>query len=180
MSVSDPLEGRATPSGRPSSATIGPVSAAVAVNANGFARLPGPPIRTMNPPGWFHRRPSTRLRRLNNKRVFDSMPRKMYIYKGMDAKAKRALSTLRRCVAQDRVGMSRHFKERMEQRGLLWPDILVVIDAPSAVRPDGLDRFGRPKWILTGRATDGLGLEIVFAIRTEPDEAGVFITIYWE
>ncbi len=97
----------------------------------------------------------------------------------MDAKARRALSVIRRCVAAKRFVVLPHFLKRMDQRGFFWPDLLTVLDRPDDVRSAGPDRFGRPKWIVAGSTIDGLSIELVCALDT--DERGhttVFITIY--
>ena len=97
----------------------------------------------------------------------------------MDAKARKALSIIRKCVAAERDRLLDHFHQRLAMRGLLWSDVLTVLDKPADVRYGKLDRFDRPKWILAGKALDGLGIEIVCAL--DHDERGnvtVFITIY--
>lgn len=97
----------------------------------------------------------------------------------MDARARRALDTIRGCVAAGRYLVLRHFAERMDQRGFFWADVLAVLDSPAAVRDDGRDRFGRPKWIVAGRTADGLTIELVCAIDTDArGRRTVFITIY--
>lgn len=101
-----------------------------------------------------------------------------YTY-SMDRRASRALMTIRACIAARRYIVLRHFIDRMDQRGLVWPDILAVVDTPGRVRDGGKDRFGRPKWILSGTAADGEPIEFVAAL--DHDERGrvtVFITIY--
>lgn len=68
----------------------------------------------------------------------------------------------------------------MYKRGLFWLDIEAVVGTPTAVEDAGLDRFGRPKWILGGKATDGSDLEIVCVLYA--DEGGnltLFVTAYW-
>jgi hypothetical protein len=97
----------------------------------------------------------------------------------MDAKARKALETIRGSVAAKRYTVSQHFAQRMDERAFFWPDVLAVLDRPGKVRDDGRDRFGRPKWIIAGNTPDGIALELVCAIDT--DERGrltVFITIY--
>ncbi len=97
----------------------------------------------------------------------------------MNAKARRAVSIIRECVAAERFTLLSHFRERMAWRGLLWGDVLAVLDTPTGVRDEGPDRFGRPKWIVSGTAADGLGIDIVCVL--DKDERGnvtVFITIY--
>lgn len=99
----------------------------------------------------------------------------------MDAAARDALKTIRRCLAARRYRLLPHFRKRMARRGLLWPDVLSLLDAPHAVRDDGLDRFDRPKWIVAGAAADGGAVEIVCVLDVdEHDETTVFITMYWE
>jgi hypothetical protein len=97
----------------------------------------------------------------------------------VDRRSKRALSTIRGCVEAGRFRVLEHFTHRMDQRGLVWPDVLAVLDSPDSVRDGGLDRFDLPKWIIGGTAADGLALEIVCAL--DEDERGrltVFITVY--
>ncbi len=101
--------------------------------------------------------------------------------KPMNPNARRALQTIRRSVAEGRYRVLRHFTRRMDQRGLFWADVLAVLDDPAGVRDDGLDDYGRPKWIINGQAADGLELELVAALdRNDAGELTVFITLYWE
>ena len=97
----------------------------------------------------------------------------------MDAKARQAWSVIRRCVAAKRFTVLRHFLKHMDQRGVFWPDVLTVLDRPDDVRRAGRDRFGRPKWIVTGATVDGLSIELVCVLDTdERGDTTVFITIY--
>jgi len=99
--------------------------------------------------------------------------------RGMDAKARRALRTIRGCVRSERYIVLPHFTQQMDRRGLFWPDVLAVLDDPAEVKAQGFDRFSRRKWILTGTAADGLGVEIVCVLDVdERGEVTVFITIY--
>lgn len=95
------------------------------------------------------------------------------------SEARRAVAVIRECLANDRFAVSVQFAHRMEQRGLFWPDIQAVVEDPSGVWAAGMDRDGRPEWIIAGDA-GGLGeIEIVCAI--ECDDSGTeFITLYWE
>jgi hypothetical protein len=99
----------------------------------------------------------------------------------MTPEARRALQTIRRCVATDRVRLTRHFRVRLTERGLVWPDLLTVIDDPQSVEADGHDEWGRPRWIVSGDAADGLAVKLVCVIGH--DAAGkltVFITMHWD
>ena len=99
----------------------------------------------------------------------------------MDAKTRKALRTIRDCMASGRYRVLEHFVERMDVRGLFWPDIQAVIGSAQAVQDDGQDTFGRAKWRLRGRTTDRLDLEIVCAIdRDQRGNLTVFITAYWD
>lgn len=101
------------------------------------------------------------------------------LYESMDAKARKALDTIRDCVAAKRYLVLPHFVQRMDERAFFWPDVLAVLDRPGSVRDDGRDRYGRPKWIIAGNTPDGVALEMVCAI--DADQRGrltVFITIY--
>ena len=103
-----------------------------------------------------------------------------YIYDSrMDSEARKALSVIRCCVAAERFTMLPHFRERMAQRGIVWPDILAVLDQPTGVRSGRTDRHGRPKWIIRGTAADGLPIEIVCVQDEDPEgNVTVFITGY--
>jgi hypothetical protein len=98
----------------------------------------------------------------------------------MNDAARAALKVIRDCVDAGRYVVSRHFTERMDQRGLVWPDVVAVIEEPSDVFDGGPEQFGRPKWIVAGDAADGLQVEIVCVL----DDAGagettVFVTLYY-
>ncbi len=67
----------------------------------------------------------------------------------------------------------------MDERGLVWPDVMAVVEEPRDVRDDGEDRHNRPKWVIAGEAPDGLAIEVVCVL--DVDEHGdmtVLITIY--
>lgn len=101
------------------------------------------------------------------------------LHESMDAKARKALDTIRDCVAAERYSVLPHFRQRLTERGFFWPDVLAVLDQPGSVKNDGRDRYRRPKWIVAGDTPDGVALEMVCVIDT--DERGrmtVFITIY--
>jgi hypothetical protein len=99
----------------------------------------------------------------------------------MDAKARKALRTIQDCVASGRYIVLAHFVQRMDVRGLFWPDIQAVIDSAQVVRDDGPDRLRRVKWRVRGRTTDRLDLEIVCALdRDQRGNLTVFITAYWD
>lgn len=97
------------------------------------------------------------------------------------ANATAASRIIRECLTAGRYRRLRHFAQRMDERGLFWPDVLAVVNAPRRVRADGDDEFGRPRWIVAGTTTDGLTIEIVCVL--ERDEKGnvvVLITLYYE
>jgi hypothetical protein len=98
---------------------------------------------------------------------------------GVTAEARRALATIRECLEADNYSVSVHFAQRMDERGLFWPDIQSVIDDPAEVRSERMDDYGRPKWIVAGEAASLGEIEIVCAIECD-DSGAVFITIYWE
>jgi hypothetical protein len=93
--------------------------------------------------------------------------------------ARRTLALIRECIAADRYALAVHFMQRMEQRGLFWPDVLAVIEAPHDVHAEGMDRYNRPRWIIGGPAATGSDIEIVCAIEIDRSETE-FITLYWE
>jgi hypothetical protein len=94
------------------------------------------------------------------------------------AEAHRAIAVIRECVDTDRFAVSIHFWQRMEQRGLFWPDVQAVIDDPDDVRRQGIDEYDRPKWIVRGEAAFGGEIEIVCAIEIDKTETE-FIKLFW-
>lgn len=101
------------------------------------------------------------------------------LYESMDAKARKALAVIHDCMAAERYSVLPHFRKRLGERGFFWPDVLAVVDSPSAVKSDGRDEFDRPKWLLSGTTPDGIVLEFLCVLDT--DDRGnvtVFITIY--
>ncbi len=69
----------------------------------------------------------------------------------------------------------------MDERAIFWPDVQSVLDSPTFVRSDGLDAFGRARWLVRGVTDGNLKMELVCALDSGhgADET-VFITIYWE
>jgi hypothetical protein len=99
----------------------------------------------------------------------------------MNPEARNALRTIQRCISAGRYELATHFRQRMAQRGMLWPDVLATVDDPASVQADGADDWGRARWIMAGTAADGLPLELVCVLdRTDTGELVVFITIYWK
>lgn len=97
----------------------------------------------------------------------------------MDAKARRAWSSIRRCVEDGRYLVLTHFMQRMDERGLVWPDVLSVLHDPTDVRDGGPEQWGRPKWIVEGQAADGHPLSVVCVLdRDEQGRLTVFITAF--
>jgi hypothetical protein len=97
----------------------------------------------------------------------------------MDATARKALNSIRTCVAAGRYQVLTHFAQRMDERGLFWPDVLVVLDEPFDVRDGGAEQWGRPKWIVTGESAGGERVELVCVLdRDERGNLTVFITMY--
>lgn len=96
----------------------------------------------------------------------------------MTPSARQALRTIRRCIGQDRVRVARHFVQRLDQRGMVWPDVLTAIERPGDVQDGGHDRHGRPKWIIAGPAADGQPVELVCVIDKAENDT-LFVTIYW-
>jgi hypothetical protein len=93
--------------------------------------------------------------------------------------ARRLLETAQFCIAAERFVLKKHFTDRMNERGLFWPDVLAIVDAPTRARSDGMDEFGRPRLIVEGTAADGL--RVGFACVLDSDDRGdvtVFITMY--
>lgn len=97
----------------------------------------------------------------------------------MDANARRALTIIRRCVANRRYRLLPHFTQRMDVRGLYWPDVLAVLDDPADVRPGGPEKFGRPKWIVAGTSAADDALELVCVLdRDARGNVTLFVTMY--
>ena len=98
----------------------------------------------------------------------------------MEADTRRALTTIQRCIHDGRFRVLPHFLMRMDERGVFWPDILGVIDSPTGFRPDGLDRFHRDRWALSGDV-EGVGeVELICVVdQNESEETTILITLYW-
>jgi hypothetical protein len=90
-----------------------------------------------------------------------------------------ALELILRCIEQDRVILTRHFEQRMIQRGMFWGDLLVIIEQPSSAKRDGMDELGRERWLIAGRTFQGLPAELLCAIDIA-DPFTFMVTIYWE
>jgi hypothetical protein len=95
------------------------------------------------------------------------------------AEARRAIAVIHECIQTDRIALTIHFSQRMQQRGLFWPDIQAVIDDPEDVRSQGMDEFNRSKWIIVGESAIGDDIEIVCAIEIDETETE-FITLFWQ
>jgi len=97
----------------------------------------------------------------------------------MASDAKAALATIRQCVEEHRIVLLPHFRQRLAERYLLWVDILSILEAPDDVRDEGVDDYGRSKWIVAGEGADGLPVESVCVFDVEDsEEITVFFTIY--
>jgi len=95
--------------------------------------------------------------------------------------AKHALQTIQRCIDADRVAMTRHFRVRLVERGLLWVDVIGALHEPVSVKGDGFDDAGRSRWIVQGPAATGQRVGVVCAIgRDNTGDLAVFITAFWE
>ena len=98
----------------------------------------------------------------------------------MDPEAREALAVIQHCLASGRFRVLGHFLHRMDERGLFWPDIQAVVATPSDIEGDGEDKYGRPRWVLSGSSTDGLKLTVVCVLDIdEQGEVAVFITVHW-
>jgi hypothetical protein len=96
----------------------------------------------------------------------------------MDNEALDALEKIRDAVTADRVEITRHFERQLGERGLLWVDLLTILDQPSRMEDQGIEEHGWPKWRIWGQAADDTKAAVVVAIR---DDSRVrFITIHWE
>ena len=99
----------------------------------------------------------------------------------MERNAEAALEAIRGCIEDERYTVTLHFTQRMDQRGLMWPDVLAVIEEAEEIVPDGLDDQGRAKWIIGGPACDGLPIDIVCALdQNKLGDWTALFTIYWD
>jgi len=96
----------------------------------------------------------------------------------VDEVAQKSLETIRLAIEDERIEMTSHFDERIAERGLLWVDVLVVVDEPLRMEYQELEEHGWPKWKIAGTSADGVSVAIVVAIR--PDNRVRFVTIFWE
>ena len=162
--------------GRPATAgTLAP-PAPVPIFGTGTPRAPTPPGQDCT------RIPGHRQRcRWREHAPLLTLYNGVYSIKDMAPNARSSLTAIRRSLDAGRYRLTPHFRQRLAERWLLWADVLAVFDAPLSVRHDGEDQFGRPKWIVGGKAADGLAMEIVCVL--DHDEHGrltVFITAYFE
>ena len=97
----------------------------------------------------------------------------------MNTRARKALLTIRRCAAKSRYQLLTPFVNRLDERGLFWPDVKKVLDSPTDARETWVDRWGRPKWIVQGESAGGDKLEMECVLdRDERGKEMVFITIH--
>lgn len=96
----------------------------------------------------------------------------------MDEETLHLIEQLREAVAADRVEVTSHFEQRICEQGLLWIDVLTILENPSGIEEQGPDVHGWPKWRIWGQAADGTSAGVVVAVR--PDKRVRFITIHWE
>jgi hypothetical protein len=97
----------------------------------------------------------------------------------VDADARQALRIIRSCVNRERVTLVPHFMDRMEESGMVWADVLAILDAPTDVRDGRPEKLHRPKWAVAGVAGDGLPLEVICVLdQAEDGDWTLFITIY--
>lgn len=92
-----------------------------------------------------------------------------------------ALATIQECVESDRFVVTRHFSERLDERGVFWADVIGVVFEPTSVRSGGSDDRGRDKWLLEGVIEQVGSVVLVVAIDKTPDGTlSVFFTVYWQ
>jgi len=91
----------------------------------------------------------------------------------------KAIALIRDCADNDRVEIKDHFRQRMGERGMFWPDVLGVVHGKPSLRADGVDRFGRERWFLAADAPDGWPIELLCVIDDDGPTAAM-ITIYWD
>lgn len=104
-----------------------------------------------------------------------------YIYAGMRDAARKALSVIQDWMRSGRYRLLPHFLQRLDQRGLFWPDVQSLLGHPHGVRYGGPDERDREKWLVSGEAADGGNIEVVCVLGVdERGEMVVFITIYWQ
>lgn len=98
----------------------------------------------------------------------------------MDAKARRAIKTIRRCIDADQYLLLSHVVQRMDERGLVWADLLGIIDAPTLVQSDGEDDWGRARRLISGHCATSETVTLVCVIGVDAHgERVVFITMHW-
>jgi hypothetical protein len=89
-----------------------------------------------------------------------------------------ALDLIRQCVDEGRIVVKDHFTERLAERGLFWGDVLALLHSPATVWNDGLDEFGRERWLIAGRIAPRWSAEILCTIQQD-GPVTIFITLYW-
>jgi hypothetical protein len=94
------------------------------------------------------------------------------------ADEEQALKVIQDAVAADRVEVTTHFDQKIAERGMLWVDMLTIVDEPTRMEDQGIENHGWPKWRVWGKSADDTSAAVVVAIR---DDGRIrFITIHWE
>jgi hypothetical protein len=92
----------------------------------------------------------------------------------------RASSHVRKELDAENYVVRPHFYDRMNLRGMFWPDVLSIVEKPSAVRTDGVDQYGRERWYFRGMTTARAEVELLCVFENDGTDSVIFWTIYWE
>ena len=100
---------------------------------------------------------------------------------GEKSRSSETINIIRSRISKNRYRRLVHFNQRMDERGLFWADVMAVIDEPSQVVDDGVDEFGRERWLISGLTTDELSIKLVTVLDFDAKgQMVVLITLFHE
>lgn len=91
-----------------------------------------------------------------------------------------ALTHVQHAVEAENHFVRDHFYDRMNLRGMFWPDVLAVVESPAGVRTDGADEYGRSRWFFKGMTTAQSEVELLCVFEGDGTGSVTFWTIYWD
>jgi hypothetical protein len=91
-----------------------------------------------------------------------------------------ALLHVQEAVEAENYTVRDHFYDRMNLRGMFWPDVSAVVASPSNIRTDGTDEYGRERWFFKGMTTAQSEIEILVVFEGGSTGSPIFWTIYWD
>lgn len=90
-----------------------------------------------------------------------------------------ALRHAQKAFEEDNYLVREHFEDRLNERLMFWPDVQEVLDAPSCIETDGVDKYGRDRLFFNGMTTGKAEVEILVVFENDGTDSVIFWTIYW-